>query len=102
MAKSAILIKNGCPLTMQKTDASRVLPRLREYLDCDGVSIEKAPISGEHDWVCFRIALKFHLQCLAYLAGHEQGGRDALDRHYGRPTEQERIESFKQSNPELA
>jgi hypothetical protein len=98
----ALLDKHGCYRTMQRGTAQRVLPRLREHLDCDAVSLDKAPIKGDHEWVVFVLASKWHARARTYLEAWEQGGRDALDEHYGRPTQEENVAAFKNAHPDLA
>jgi hypothetical protein len=87
---------------MMKTEAHRIRFELKKYIECD-ISLEKCDsISGEHDWMQFRLPARYHAIALAFIAGWDKGGRDALDAHYGRPTERENIEAFKRNNPELA
>ncbi|MDE2102682.1 MAG: hypothetical protein KGL39_35890 [Patescibacteria group bacterium] len=85
-------------LTMQSSDARRMLPRLREALDCDAVSIVKAPIrttdTQDHEWVMFELHEKWHKLARAFIADWQQGGRDALDAHYGRKSIEELAKEY--------
>jgi hypothetical protein len=75
----------GSLLTFQRSDARAIVPRLREFLDCDAVWLEKAPIDGEHEWVVLVMAPKFHERAIAFCKGWKNGLSDGLNSHYSRP-----------------
>ena len=80
-----LLDAHGCVLTSIRETALRILPRLREHLDCDGVSIRKCEqIKGDHEWCEFVLAPKFHAIARTYIAAWMQGVSDGLDSHYSR------------------
>jgi len=74
----------GSPITFHSASHTEVLAaRLREHLECN-VKIEKAPISGDHDWLCLAIPVKHHAAARAYVDGWSQGRLDGIDLYQGR------------------
>jgi hypothetical protein len=87
--------KHGAILTMQRDEARRALPRLREFLDCDAVSIEVA--IQDTDWMAFVLHCKWHEVARAFLAGWQRGNTDGLDCHYQRRSYLEEIAAVRET-----
>jgi len=98
MAK--LMTHAGSYLTMIADRAKRVLPALQKELDCGTIRVVKAPIDGEHDWVCFEVPKPLHVAARAYLRGWERGCGDGLDMHYGRKSIEESAEDYLKAHPE--
>lgn len=92
-----LMTRYGAVFTMDRREARRALPRLREFVDCDAVWLEQA--IADTDWVLFMLHPKFHDVARAFLEGWGRGCLDGRDDFQDLPRYREEIAAVVDTEP---